>query len=65
VPESLDDNHFKVLNVTSEHVLALEGLPPHHRDPFDRLLIAQALSEGLDLVSADSAFAAYPVRCIW
>lgn len=64
-PESLADNDFKVLNVTSEHVLALEGLPPHHRDPFDRLLIAQAISEGFDLVSADSVFAAYPVRCIW
>ena len=64
-PESLAANDFAVLDVTSEHVLALEALPPHHRDPFDRLLIAQAITEGLDLVSADSAFAPYPVHCIW
>ena len=64
-PESLAANDFAVLDVTSEHVLALEALPPHHRDPFDRLLIARAITEGLDLVSADSAFAPYPVHCIW
>jgi PIN domain nuclease of toxin-antitoxin system len=64
-PESLEANDFAVLDVTSEHVLALENLPLHHRDPFDRLLIAQALSEGLDLVSADAAFAVYPVHRVW
>ena len=64
-PESMAANDFAVLDITSEHVLALEGVPPHHRDPFDRLLIAQALTEGFDLVSADSAFAAYPVHRIW
>jgi PIN domain nuclease of toxin-antitoxin system len=64
-PESLAANDFEVLDVTSRHVLALEGLPLHHRDPFDRLLIAQALTEGLEIVSADSAFAPYPVHCIW
>lgn len=63
--ESMPANDFTILNVTSEHVLLLERLPHHHRDPFDRLLIAQAIAEGLDLVSADSAFEAYPVHCIW
>ena len=51
--------------MTAEHVFALAPLPLHHRDPFDRLLIAQALAEDLKLVSADSAFDAYPVERIW
>jgi PIN domain nuclease of toxin-antitoxin system len=46
-------------------VLALDGLPPHHKDPFDRLLIAQARSEGWNIVSKDSAFEAYGVTVIW
>lgn len=40
-------------------------LPPHHKDPFDRLLIAQAMADQFELVSADTAFAPYPVRCVW
>jgi len=64
-PESVAANHFEVLDVSEQHVLTLESLPLHHRDPFDRLLIAQAIVEDLDLVSADSALAPYPVRQIW
>lgn len=64
-PESLSQNEFEVLDVRSEHVMALSPLPLHHRDPFDRLLIAQAISEQLQLVSADAAFDAYPVERIW
>ncbi|HSO81522.1 type II toxin-antitoxin system VapC family toxin [Thiocapsa sp.] len=43
----------------------VETLPPHHRDPFDRLLVAQARQEGLTLVSSDTAFDAYGVTRIW
>lgn len=64
-PESLAANGFEALNVTVEHVLALEPLPLHHRDPFDRLLVAQAMAEGLLLVSADSALDPYPAPRIW
>ncbi len=63
--ESIATNGFDVLDVREEHVLALEGLPPHHRDPFDRLLIAQAVAEDCELVSTDSAFSSYPVRILW
>lgn len=63
--ESMVANGFDVLDVTAEHVFALEPLPLHHRDPFDRLLIAQAVFEDLELVSADSVFAAYPIRRVW
>jgi PIN domain nuclease of toxin-antitoxin system len=64
-PESLRDNAFEVLNITAEHLLAVASLPLHHRDPFDRLLIAQAVTEGLPVVGADSSFDAYPVQRIW
>lgn len=63
--ESIALNQFDVLNVTADHVLALAPLPLHHRDPFDRLLIAQAIAEDHHIVSADSAFDAYPVCRIW
>lgn len=64
-PESIAANHFDVLDISAEHVLALESLPLHHRDPFDRLLIAQALVEDLALVSVDSAFTQYPISRVW
>jgi PIN domain nuclease of toxin-antitoxin system len=57
-------NNLIVLPITLEHVSALDGLPLHHRDPFDRLLIAQTLVEEAILLSVDKAFAAYSLRVI-
>ena len=54
------DNGYVELAITSEHVLAIDGLPPIHKDPFDRLLLAQALIEGITLLTADSVVASYP-----
>ena len=54
-----------VLQIRLEHVLLIEGLKSHHGDPFDRLLIAQSLEDGLPIVSADTVFKKYPVRGIW
>jgi PIN domain nuclease of toxin-antitoxin system len=59
--EHLALQSFSELPVLGEHALAVRELPPHHRDPFDRLLIAQARCEGLTIVTADRAFAAYDV----
>jgi PIN domain nuclease of toxin-antitoxin system len=56
---------FDALPVTSLHAEAVENLPWHHRDPFDRLLVAQAMTEGLDLVSAEARLAAYGVGLVW
>ncbi len=53
------------LAVRRAHVLGVATLPWHHRDPFDRLLVSQALVEGLQLVSADVALDRYPVRRLW
>jgi PIN domain nuclease of toxin-antitoxin system len=59
--EHLTLQSFSELPVLGEHALAVRDLPPHHRDPFDRLLIAQAMCEGLTVVTSDHAFAAYDV----
>jgi len=55
---------FSELHITSAHVLATETLPMHHRDPFDRILVAQALMEGATLVSRDPMVAAYRASTI-
>jgi len=58
-------NGLQILQVTLEHALGLEALPDVHKDPFDRLLIAQARVEGATLLSADAVFARYPVSVLW
>jgi PIN domain nuclease of toxin-antitoxin system len=58
-------NGISVLSLSFDHVRRLEQLPLHHRDPFDRILIAQSLQESIPLVSADPQFAKYPVEIIW
>ena len=58
-------NGFGFLLATLEHVYTLDSLPLHHRDPFDRLLIAQAHREGLTLVIHNPKFAAYCVSVLW
>jgi PIN domain nuclease of toxin-antitoxin system len=60
-----EQSDLRLLPITSAHIFALEALPLHHNDPFDRLLIAQAISEGLSLASIDSHFSAYPASVIW
>jgi PIN domain nuclease of toxin-antitoxin system len=54
------DNGYTELPITSEHALAVDALPPLHRDPFDRILVAQAAVEGMVLVTADPAVLRYP-----
>lgn len=54
------DNGYSELPVTSEHAVAIDALPPLHRDPFDRILVAQAQVEGITLVTADETVAKYP-----
>jgi PIN domain nuclease of toxin-antitoxin system len=56
----LIENGYAELPITSEHTLALANLPDLHKDPFDRILIAQALVEGFTLLTADAVIASYP-----
>jgi PIN domain nuclease of toxin-antitoxin system len=58
-------NGFRLLPVTIDHVYALDSFPLHHRDPFDRLLIAQAHQEGLTLVTHDPKLSPYSVSLLW
>ncbi len=61
----LSMNDFTILPIEPKHTAVLTKLPFHHRDPFDRLLIAQAVTEAIPLVSIDSRFDAYPVSRLW
>jgi len=54
------DNGYTELPILSDHVVAMESLPPIHKDPFDRLLVAQATVEGITFLTADSIVAEYP-----
>jgi len=65
VSEQLTANGFHLLNIELRHAAQVKTLPFHHRDPFDRLLIAQAITEKLTMVSADNAFASYEVKIVW
>ena len=61
---SLLDNGYVELSITSQHAVSIDGLPQLHKDPFDRLLLAQALTEGITLLTSDARLARYagPVR---
>ncbi len=59
------NNDLEILHITTEHILELDKLPFHHRDPFDRLLIAQSIFENYAIVTVDSEFTAYPAKLLW
>jgi PIN domain nuclease of toxin-antitoxin system len=61
----LPRNNMELLSISLEHATAVETLPRHHKDPFDRLLIAQAMIEGIPVVSVDDKFDAYSVTRLW
>ena len=65
IPDQLTINAVDLMGITINHATAIATLPFHHRDPFDRLLVAQALVEGMPFVSADTAFDAYSVTRLW
>lgn len=59
------DYSLSLLEITLDHALAAGGLPMHHKDPFDRMLIAQARLEGIPIATPDKAFATYDVDRFW
>ncbi len=65
IPQQLAENGFSQLQIDFRHVARVASLAFHHRDPFDRLLVAQAMEEKLSVVSADKQFAKYGVKRIW
>jgi len=56
---------FRILPIEREHLIALSTLNFIHRDPFDRIIIAQAIAENMPLVSSDDIFQQYPIDCVW
>ena len=65
LPRELRANHFDLLEIQLRHATVVESLPRHHGDPFDRMLIAQALIESIPIVSIDAVFDRYGVRRLW
>jgi PIN domain nuclease of toxin-antitoxin system len=65
VPRRMADQGLRPLPISHQHALAVFGLPDHHRDPFDRLLIAQANLEDMILITADRMVEKYPVQHLW
>jgi PIN domain nuclease of toxin-antitoxin system len=58
-------NQIEILPIAMQHVFALDNLPCPHKDPFDRLLIAQAIAEEAAIVTGDKMFAEYPINVAW
>ena len=63
--QTLEDHGAELLAISAHHAERVADLPLHHRGPFDRLLVAQALEEGLTIVSGDAALAPYGVPLLW
>jgi PIN domain nuclease of toxin-antitoxin system len=65
IPNPIASNQFEILPVQISHILKINSLHNFHKDPFDRLLIAQSLVEDFSLITIDSAITQYPVKTIW
>ena len=65
VQDCLVRGSFEVLGIVIPHLDTLSTLPLHHRDPFDRLLIAQAITHDLSIIGTDPVFGRYPIRQLW
>ena len=65
VNKNRQENSIKLLPIDLSHISYLEQLPHHHKDPFDRIIIAQAIIEGMTIITVDHAFADYSVQVVW
>jgi len=65
IQEAVYDNGFRFLPFEPQHSAAMIGLPFHHRDPFDRFIVAQAVVEDMPIVSVDAILNNYPIRRLW
>jgi PIN domain nuclease of toxin-antitoxin system len=65
IPQQMRLNGIQFLGIEMHHVVPVATMPFHHRDPFDRLLVAQATVEEMPIVSGDTTFDAYPVQRLW
>ncbi len=65
IPRQMEVNGFGLLPMRMSHIAKIIPLPFHHRDPFDRIIVAQCMAEGLSLVSLDPVFDKYSIRRFW
>jgi PIN domain nuclease of toxin-antitoxin system len=65
IPRRIGDDGFESLPILLRHALVAGSLPPHHADPFDRVLIAQAHVEGMPIITADDSISRYEVETLW
>lgn len=65
IPDQLTRNSVKLLEISIAHLAVVSSLPFHHRDPFDRLMVAQAISEKVPIVSVDDKFDLYGAKRLW
>jgi PIN domain nuclease of toxin-antitoxin system len=65
VDDEINRNRIELLSLSLSHIYALSNPPNHHRDPFDRILIAQSMDEDLQILSIDEKFDAYGVKHLW
>jgi PIN domain nuclease of toxin-antitoxin system len=65
IEEQMKLNNIELMPINLNHIEVVTTLPFHHRDPFDRILIAQAIMEDIVLISSDSVFSLYPVQRVW
>ncbi len=63
--EYADRNQIEIMQISNEHLLTLSKLPAHHSDPFDRLIVSQALSENLTLITKDKGLKKYKIKQQW
>jgi len=61
----ISDNGFEILTIDTSHLLQLHSLPDHHRDPFDRLIVAQASTESMTIITRDPMITTYEIETIW
>ena len=65
IETQVNENQIKIMQIELPHIYTLDLLPLHHRDPFDRIIIAQAMNEKISIASIDKAFDAYSIDRIW
>ena len=65
ITEQVSENSFVLLQIKPEHIGIVTTMPFHHRDPFDRLMIAQSQSENMPIIGIDAVFDAYAIKRLW
>lgn len=65
IKQQIEENYIEILPIAFDHTLQIVSMPIYHRDPFDRLIIAQAMAENMTVISKDANFEKYPIKIIW